>query len=298
MSSPSKITVPHTKVDRITEDGEGERQVRVVPIPILSDNYSYLLLHPASRTAALVDPADPYPIVKVLQDQYSDYKLTTILTTHKHWDHAGGNLELLKQFPDLTVIGGPDEGVAGATKELTTGSSLDISGETSFHTEVFHCPCHTRGHIIYKIGRLLFTGDTLFTGGCGRFFEGDAKQMFKNLHHTIGKMSDDTIVFPGHEYTVANLEFAVWVDPSNDVLSQKYVWSQERRAGLFPTVPSTLAEEKSYNPFMRTTNPDIINRLARVIAMQPPTGSQEEIGVKVTEILRNLKNENAHKKKA
>ena len=100
------------------------------------------------------------------------------------------------------------------------------------------------------------------------------------------------------EYTLGNLEFGAWVDPSNDSLQQKYQWAQERRAGLFPTVPSTLAEERSYNCFMRTNDPAIVARLSRLLGLQAPTGAGDELAIKVMESLRALKNENAHKKKA
>lgn len=262
----------------------------------------------------------------------------------------------MKQFPSLQVVGGTGDGVAGATVELGTGGVVDMC-PPHFRASVHQCPCHTRGHVIYKVGRFLFTGDTLFSGGCGKFFEGNASEMYKNLYHTIGTMPDDTIIFPGRqfflrntgharthacmhartealnlhagwferalkfemlacwsppvallvlslvlaslhadEYTVSNLEFAVWVEPSNEALQQRLTWARERRAGLYPTVPSTLAEEKAFNPFLRVSEPDVVASVQRAMGSKAPTGAGESLAIKVMDALRTLKNDNAHKK--
>ena len=194
MSSSTNPSKAHSIIDAVKTYGEGDGAFQVVPIPVLGDNFSYLLLHKHSKTCALVDPADPHPVTQVLE-QHSDYKLTHILTTHKHWDHAGGNIELLKQFPGIAVVGGVGEEVAAANKEVTTGDVVNMAQH--FDAHIYQCPCHTKGHILFGIENTLFTGDTLFAGGCGRFFEGSASEMYKNLYQTIGPMKDSTWIFPG-----------------------------------------------------------------------------------------------------
>lgn len=195
------------------------------------------------------------------------------------------------------MIGGVGDSVAGATEEVTEGDVVQIAPK--FAAQVFSCPCHTRGHVIYRLGqRLLFTGDTLFTGGCGKFFEGNGEEMYLNLHHTIGSMSADTLVMPGHEYTVSNLEFAIWVQPENKICAAKFEWAKERRAAKLPTIPSTLQEELQYNPFMRVTDPQVVARISRVLGFQSSGLGEQELGVRMIEALRTLKNENAHKKPA
>jgi glyoxylase-like metal-dependent hydrolase (beta-lactamase superfamily II) len=189
MSSAEKPKTPHTNGILPTIEGEGDNEITVLPIALLGDNYSYLLLHSASKTAALVDPADPAPVLETLK-QYPDYKLHTILTTHKHWDHAGGNLEMKAKFPSLQIVGGVGDEVAGATVELETGGEVSISSP-SFKARVFSCPCHTRGHVVYLVGtKLLFTGDTLFSGGCGKFFEGNAGEMYKVRYRHESNVED------------------------------------------------------------------------------------------------------------
>jgi len=240
-------------------------------------------------------------------------ELHTILTTHKHWDHAGGNLELVKHFPSVQVVGGRGDDVAGATCEVGSGDVVRISGGgdgagEAMTARVYECPCHTRGHVIYKVGdKLLFTGDTLFSGGCGKFFEGSATEMYKNLLETIGSMPDSTLILPGHEYTTSNLEFALWIEPDNEPLKERAQWAAERRAGLWPTVPSTLGLEKQINPFMRVHEAALVSRVARVVELQKATSAaggsagaadseEKQLGIRVMDALRTLKNDNAHKK--
>lgn len=305
MSSAKAPAVPHTKVDAVSKYGEGEAAVTVVPIPLLEDNYAFLILHPASLTAAVVDPADPHPVCETLRQQYPEYRLTHILTTHHHWDHAGGNLAMAKLFPGIAIVGGKGDNVAAATRECTTGDIVDLApGEQGqFRAHIYQCPCHTKGHILFGVGPALFTGDTLFAGGCGRFFEGNAAQMYENLYTTLGRLPDDTAIFPGHEYTVANLEFGLWVEPDSVEIRDKLIWSQERRAGKFPTIPTTLGEEKKINPFMRVHEEAVAQRVARVVNLATTTAADAtadgkvEQGVRVMDALRTLKNQNAHKKK-
>jgi len=302
MSSAKTPAVPHSKIDAPVVDGDGDAKVSVVLLPLFGDNFSYMLRHESSRRITLVDPADPAPVLAALKEQEAlGYKVTTILTTHKHWDHAGGNVEIAKHYSTagepLQVVGGKIDNVDGATLHVQTGSVVEL-GAQGFTAQVFECPCHTRGHVIYKIGKLLFTGDTLFSGGCGRFFEGNGAEMYQNQISTNGSLPDDTIIMPGHEYTVANLEFAKWIEPDNAALAERLLWAQERRAGKWPTIPTTLAQEKSFNPFMRVNEPAVVQRVHRVLGLQAAAkDANEPEGVRVMDALRKLKNDNAHQKK-
>lgn len=227
-----------------------DMQIKI--LPALQDNYMYLIVDAATKEAAIVDPVDPDCVLKAIQDE--NVSLTKILTTHHHWDHAGGNEKLVKKFvgPKLEVVGGDDR-IGALTKCVTQDDKFQI-GEL-----VVRCiftPCHTTGHICYYVEapsgeRAVFTGDTLFQGGCGRFFEGTPEQMYSALIEKLSCLPDDTKVFCGHEYTLQNLSYARHVEPQNQQILNRIEWAKFRRAENSPTVPSTIAEEKSWNPFMR-----------------------------------------------
>jgi len=161
-----------------------------------------------------------------------------------------------KVLSTVKVLGG-DARVEGITDTVKQGDVINIG---SLDVKVHFTPCHTTGHVLYEIKdskdsapASLFTGDTLFIGGCGRFFEGTAEQMYHNLCEVIASLPHNTKVYCGHEYTVKNLEFAATIEPSNEELKQKLAWAKTERAKNIPTVPSTVAEELSFNPFMRVT---------------------------------------------
>ncbi|CAH2980137.1 unnamed protein product [Chilo suppressalis] len=235
------------------------RNMDVKILPALQDNYMYLIVDKATKQAAIVDPVDPKSVMKAVEEQ--GVNLTSVLTTHHHWDHAGGNEELMKLHPDLTVYGGDDR-IGALTKKVEHNTQFNIG---NLNVQCLFTPCHTSGHICYFVTSpkednesVVFTGDTLFLGGCGRFFEGTADQMYKALITILGTLPDQTKVFCGHEYTLQNLKFALHVEPSNEEIRKKIEWSTERRQEGKPTVPSTIAEEKLYNPFMRVTQPTIM----------------------------------------
>lgn len=229
--------------------------------PILSDNYSYFLICSKSNKAAVIDPADPPKITQYLsqlkQDpRFSNLSLEYVLTTHKHWDHAGGNEAMAQQFQGITVVGSKGEQIPACNKPVDDGDEFTV-GDT-LKVKVLSTPCHTRGHIQYLVTRTegsdpaaLFTGDTIFVGGCGRFFEGTAQQMLDNMQK-VSKLDPSTEIYCGHEYTLSNLKFAKEkVEPSNADLDAKIEWSKAQRERGLPTIPSTLGEELTYNPFMR-----------------------------------------------
>ncbi|CEP07429.1 hypothetical protein [Parasitella parasitica] len=222
----------------------------IKPVQCLKDNYSYILLDQTSKQAAFVDPVEPQKVLKALED-YPDYKLSMILTTHHHWDHAGGNLKLLNQFP-ITCYGGSDkvEGVGHILKDNDTVQLGDLTIKALSTTG------HTMDHICYYIehgqDRAVFTGDCLFSSGCGRFFEGTPVDMWKALSKLLS-LPDDTKVYFGHEYTVSNLKFAQHVEKDNQDIEKKLEWANQ----VGCTTPSTVANEKLTNPFMRVNLPAV-----------------------------------------
>lgn len=212
----------------------------------------YLLIDEESKTCAAVDPVEPKKLLETIERE--KLKLTTVLTTHHHWDHAGGNNELVKLVPGLDVYGG-DNRVDALTH---TAAHDDVLKVGSLLVKCLMTPCHTSGHICYYVAGskdespLVFTGDTMFIGGCGKFFEGTADHMYKALVDILGSLPGDTRVFCGHEYTVQNLKFAQHVEPENPAIKKKLAWAEEKaRGGNSATVPSTISEEFTYNPFMR-----------------------------------------------
>jgi hydroxyacylglutathione hydrolase len=214
-------------------------------IPVLKDNYSYLLCDINLKKVLAVDPVVPDAILKGLNDLGKGWTFDGILTTHHHWDHSGGNETLLSKYPNLKVYGG-DERIPGINqlvkdRQVIKFGSMDIIPIAT--------PCHTSGSISYFIEckpPIVFTGDTLFKGGCGRFFEGTATDMYRALIQELGSLPDDTLVYPGHEYTRKNLEFAKTVDAQNEVLLKEFEMAKSKI-----TIPSSIKLEKQINPFMR-----------------------------------------------
>ncbi|KAK3592767.1 hypothetical protein CHS0354_003202 [Potamilus streckersoni] len=234
-------------------------EMKIRLIPALQDNYMYLLIDEETRQCAAVDPVEPKKILDAVKEEHVN--LTTVLTTHHHWDHAGGNVELVKLFNGgkLEVYGGDDR-IGALTRIVTHGETLQV-GKLSI--QCLFTPCHTLGHMCYFIQDegseqpAVFTGDTLFIGGCGRFFEGKPEQMYTALVEILGKLPANTRVFCGHEYTVANLKFAAHVEPNNIAVKQKASWAQSQRDNGLPTIPSLISEELEFNPFMRVGDPAV-----------------------------------------
>lgn len=235
-----------------------QNTMKVRILPALSDNYMYLLMDPATKEAAIVDPVDPESVISAVAEE--GVTLTTLLTTHHHWDHAGGNADLIKKVPGLTVLGGDDR-IDGMTDKVGHGHEVRVGGLT---VRCLLTPCHTSGHVCYYVtqdkDKAVFTGDTLFLGGCGRFFEGTAPQMHAALGSVLGELPEETLVYCGHEYSLQNLAFGAHVEPSNQVIKDKISWCEQQRALVpaQPTVPSTILEEKAINPFMRVSEPTVL----------------------------------------
>lgn len=227
----------------------------VFPIPQLSDNYAYLLVDPASGEAGIVDCAEAEPVLEEVARR--GVSLRAVLATHHHFDHVGGNRDLLAKLPDLRVYGSADDApkIPGITDRVNDGDPVQVGGVRG---RVLFIPAHTSGHVAYWFPeqRAVFTGDTLFAGGCGRLFEGDAAQMMSSLGKLAG-LPDDTRVYCGHEYTEKNLEFALTLEPGNPALRAKMAAVQALRRAGKPTVPSTIEDEKETNPFLRADSPEL-----------------------------------------
>jgi hydroxyacylglutathione hydrolase len=229
--------------------------VDVVPVPQLQDNYAYLIVDPKSRDAAVVDCAEAAPVLGAARR--AGARLTTVLATHHHYDHVGGNDDLRAAVPDVRIFGSAEDAprIPGITDPVRDGDMVSVG---SLRARVIFIPAHTSGHVAYYFAenQAVFTGDTLFAAGCGRLFEGDAAQMMSSLGR-LAKLPDETRVFCGHEYTQKNLEFAVSLEPRNAAVVGKLTRVLTLRAAKKPTIPSTIAEEKATNPFLRTSSAEL-----------------------------------------
>ncbi|TFY75342.1 hypothetical protein EWM64_g8670 [Hericium alpestre] len=251
--------------------------MKVVPVPVREDNYAYLLIDEYSNKAAAIDPYS-VPKVKAVADQLG-VDIVAALTTHHHFDHSGGNEQFASTYPDVPIYGG--------SKQVPALSHLvkdqDVFSVGSINVKCLATPCHTQDSICYYVTDGyhhlggVFTGDTLFIAGCGRFFEGTAEEMHEALSH-LGSLPDQTVIYNGHEYTASNLKFALSVDPDIVPLARlgKIVSENQITTGL-----STIGDEKQWNPFMRVDT-DAIRAATGSGPHAPPT--------LVMQHLRTLKN--------
>ncbi len=256
--------------------------MQVIPIPCLSDNYAYLLVCPTTNEAAVVDPSEAEPVIAEVER--TGVKLVAILNTHHHWDHVNGNPKLIDTYPNLRVYGyASDRGrIPGQTEFLDEDHSFAF-GKLSGH--ITHNPGHTTGAITFYIEGCAFTGDTLFAAGCGRLFEGTPADMYASLNQKIGDHGDETLLYFGHEYTEANLKFALHLEPGNQRITERLAKVTElRKTGAF-TTPSTLAEEWATNPFMRCDNPEVI------AAVQRADPGNDGSPIEVLRVTRSLKDQ-------
>jgi hydroxyacylglutathione hydrolase len=233
-------------------------QLEIEQIPVLSDNYVYLVHEPKAGITAVVDPPVVEPVLKRLAAR--GWTLDWILSTHHHADHTGGNLEL-KQATGCRVAGArADEArIPGIDLKLGEGDRFQL-GEAE--AQVLETPGHTSGHISYWFpqAKALFCADTLFSLGCGRVFEGSYAQMWNSLCK-LAALPDDALVYCGHEYTQSNARFALSVDPDNKALQARAAEVERQRAASKPTVPTKLGAERAANPFLRAGDPAIRKRL-------------------------------------
>uniref|UniRef100_A0A0K0EWH0 hydroxyacylglutathione hydrolase n=1 Tax=Strongyloides venezuelensis TaxID=75913 RepID=A0A0K0EWH0_STRVS len=234
--------------------------MKIVPIPQLSDNFAYLIICLKTFHAAAVDPIEYSDIAKAVKDN-NVKKLDGVLITHHHWDHAGGT----KAFADndaplhTTIYGGSDN-IKHVNNIVRDGDEISIG---YIKVKCLSTPCHTKDHICYyattpdKEEKAVFTGDTLFISGCGKFFEGSPELMNVALNEKLGSLPNDTLVYCGHEYTIKNLQFALSLEPQNDALHRRLEDVTLKRSKGLHSIPSTIGEEKRYNPFMRVTSEEM-----------------------------------------
>jgi hydroxyacylglutathione hydrolase len=224
--------------------------IDITIVPMFDDNYGYIIVDKATNQAAVVDPADSAPMFSVLQS-LPDIELKQLWATHKHDDHVGGNVAFKKQYPSLEVIGTGYEHVPELTQPVKDG---DVFTMGSLSIRVLHVPCHTTGHVAFyvedeaKEARVVCTGDTLFVGGVGKFFEGTAEEMLVNMNR-LSALPDDTVVCCAHEYTQSNLKFLQSIDP--EICGAIYEEVVEKRKNGIFTVPTSIGKEKEYNCFIK-----------------------------------------------
>ena len=226
--------------------------MKIAQIPLLRDNYGYLIVCEKTKKAAVVDPSEADPVLARLEQEPVEFE--AILNTHHHRDHTGGNEGILAKRQVEVYGHKSDHGrIPGLTRPVDEGDEVQV-GE--MRGKVFFIPGHTTGHVAYLFENNLFCGDTLFTAGCGRLFEGTPEQMQVSLKKLMA-LPDNTKVYCGHEYTESNLRFAMSVEPKNPKLASRFERVQGLRARGTPTVPSTLEEEKQTNPFLRWDSKEI-----------------------------------------
>ncbi len=235
--------------------------MRVIGAPLLDDNYGWLLCPEDGGPCAVVDPSEAEPIESILEEE--DLSLAWILATHHHHDHVGGIRGLLARLGSIEVICSRADGerIEGTTLLVSDGERVGVAATVA---EALLVPGHTRGAVAWHFPaeRLLFTGDTLFSGGCGRLFEGSAAEMHASLMR-LRSLPEETRVHCGHEYTVKNLRFALEIEPGNEHVRERLAAEEARRSSGEPTVPSTLRIEKLTNPFLRVDEPTIMRIAGR-----------------------------------
>lgn len=253
--------------------------IDVLPIQALKDNYIWTLLNRDNNYAVCVDPGESLPLIKWLETE--KVKLAAILITHHHWDHTNGIKGLVKRY-SIPVYGPQKEDIPYMSTPLSEGDAVKIE-ELGLSFKVIEIPGHTKGHIAYYGQEMLFCGDTLFTAGCGRIFEGTTEQMFDSLSK-LSSLPEDTLIYCGHEYTENNLTFALTVEPDNKRLQQRLSQTQKLRQKQQATVPAPLAIEKLTNPFLRSHEKSIR------LAAEKFSSKQLQTPIEVFAEIRNWKN--------
>ncbi len=245
--------------------------MRIERIPTLRDNYTYLVIDPASNEAAVIDAPEAAPVIARVEKL--GVRVTKLLSTHHHLDHSGANPDLAARF-GVPVIGHVSDSarIPGFTDGVNEGDRVRVGG---LEAEVVFIPAHTRGHVAYVFPGAVFSGDTLFAGGCGRLFEGNPRMMHEALNVKLARLPDATRVYCGHEYTESNLRFALTLEPENPALVARMAsvvaararaaadWHDATDAEM--TVPSTIADERATNPFMRVDSPELLANVRKLL---------------------------------
>lgn len=252
---------------------------KIVSLQAFSDNYIWVLIN-SNSTAVVVDPGDAAPVLNYLNE--NQLTLAAIFITHHHYDHTDGITALLNH-KKVPVYGGWNEPISHLSHPLREGDTLDLDHCRMGKYRVLEIPGHTLGHIAYVGEGRVFSGDTLFTAGCGKIFEGTAPQMFNSLQK-LKSLPVTTEVFCGHEYTLANLKFAQVVEPENQEIKKRLEKVREQRENGVATVPATMELELKTNPFLRT------HEAAVVLAAERHAGRTLRDEVEVFAEIRHWKN--------
>ncbi|PDO88008.1 hydroxyacylglutathione hydrolase [Kosakonia sacchari] len=232
-------------------------------IPAFQDNYIWMLNNDDGR-CLIVDPGEAAPVLRALEE--NQWQPEAILLTHHHNDHVGGVKALRQHFPDVVVYGPEETQDKGTTQIVKEGDVISVLGHDF---SVFATPGHTLGHICFFSSPYLFCGDTLFSGGCGRLFEGTASQMYQSFCK-INALPDDTVICCAHEYTLGNMKFAISILPQDPALNEYYRKVNELRAKNQKTLPVILKNERQINLFLRTEDTDLIDVINQETKLQHP----------------------------
>ncbi len=232
--------------------------MKIEIIKCLEDNYSYLLIDEESNSACVVDPSESKPIINYTEK--NNINLKFILNTHHHFDHIGGNKDLKKKY-NLKIIGFKKDKHRIPEIDITF-NDREIWKSNKFEAKIYHIPGHTSGHVCYHFFNqdILFTGDTLFSLGCGRIFEGTYKEMFSSLQ-LLKSFPKETKIYCGHEYTLKNSEFCIYYDEDNSKLREKISSIKKKLEKGLPTIPSTIKEELDCNIFLRSKDVESFSKL-------------------------------------
>ena len=232
--------------------------MKVEIIKCLKDNFSYLLINEKNNNACVIDPSEPDPIIDLVEKK--NINLKYILNTHHHYDHVGGNNDLKKKY-GAKIVGFKDDKNRIPKIDILVEDNQIWTYE-DFESKIFHIPGHTSGHICFYFEKekIAFTGDTLFSLGCGRIFEGTYKQMFESLNK-LKKLPLDTKIYCGHEYTLKNSIFCIKYEENNQNLKKKIIKIENKLKNNLPTIPTTIEEELACNIFLRAKNLEDFSKL-------------------------------------
>ncbi|MEP4889316.1 MAG: hydroxyacylglutathione hydrolase [Aliiglaciecola sp.] len=243
----------------MSQTTQTQSKLSVFPIPAFTDNYIWCIHNGVN--CWVVDPGDAKPVIDYIQAE--GLTLKGILITHHHSDHTGGILSLVKYAPQIPVLGPEYGSIQGLTTRLQDGDSV-VLDFLDLELAVFEVPGHTLDHIAFYGQNMLFCGDTLFSAGCGRLFEGTPQQMHESLGKLM-KLPAQTKVYCTHEYTLVNVDFALNVEPDNSALHAYADWAKQQRKQGLPTLPTNIEQQKAINPFLRAQQDEIKNNAEQFV---------------------------------